>query len=889
MNILDIKVMRGPNYWSVARPKLIVMKLDLEEMEERPTNTLPGFRERIEKVLPSLYDHECSEGHKGGFLFRVEDGTWLGHVIEHVALELQRLAGMKVNFGKTRSTSIKGVYHVVIAYTEERAGIYAAKAAVRLIEDLISEPDDRIVINRMEDDIFELQQIAEREHPGPSTGSIIDEARRRGIPYFSSQNLHLLGYGIYQRRIQAALTNYTSSIGVEIAGDKDWTKEVLSAAAIPVPMGTVAYDEEDLKLAVERYGYPLVIKPLGGNQGKGANIDIRNWERAIESLKSAQQYSKAVIVERMLTGTDFRMLVVDGKFIAAAERTPAAIKGDGTSTIAQLIGQVNSDPRRGSGHSKTLTKIVVDEASLTILQERNLTIDSILPAGETLFLKMTANLSTGGTARDVTDMVHPDNILMAERIAKAVGLDICGIDIIATDLSTSLYQNGGAVLEVNAAPGLRMHLDPTEGTPRNVAEPIIDMLFPPGTPSRIPIIAITGTNGKTTTSRLISHICNAAGKKVGFTTTDGIYIQGRMVRKGDCTGPGSTELVLKDPTVDFAVLECARGGIVREGLAFDSCDIAIVTNISADHIGLGDIETLEQMAELKAVVPETVHRDGYAILNADDDLVYKMAESLRCKIAYFSMNPDNERIRRHIADGGIAVVAEDGYVVIYEGEKRTMVEKIVDIPITFSGNALFMVMNTLPATLACYLSGFTLDVISEALRSFVPSPTATPGRMNMFQFKNFQVMVDYAHNPAGLRAIGEFLQRVEAKPKIGIIAGVGDRRDEDILELGAMAAGIFDEIILRQDKDLRGRDDHEANRLIMQGIHSVMPSKKVTDIPEEFEAIIYALHHAPQGAFITICCEDIQGTIQLLDQYKAQEEHTDDLINHAFDESSVKS
>lgn len=870
MNIIEIRVMRGPNYWSIRRHKLIVMKLDLEELEELPTNKISGFADRLEKMLPGMYDHECSEGHPGGFFKRVREGTWMGHVVEHIALEIQTMAGMDCGFGRTRSTGQHGVYNVVFNYMEEKVGIFAAKSAVRIAEAIVKgETYD------LADDIQRMREIREDERLGPSTGSIVEEAIKRKIPWIrlNRQSLVQLGYGVNQRRIQATVASTTSSIAVEVACDKEETKNLLENASIPVPRGRVVYDEEDLRSAIDRIGFPIVIKPVGGNHGRGATINITNLENAIEALANAKRISRGVIVERFITGLDHRLLVIDYKFVAGAKRTPAMVAGDGKHSVKELIDIVNSDPRRGYGHEKVLTMIKVDDTTLTMLEEKGLTLDSVIPKGQELHLKRTANLSTGGTSTDVTDIVHPYNVFMAERIARIIGLDICGIDIMTSDISQPLIETGGAVLEVNAGPGFRMHIAPADGLPRNVAEPVIDMLYPPGSSARIPIIAVTGTNGKTTTTRLTAHIVKTMGHKVGFTTTDGIYIQNRMVERGDCTGPLSTEFVLKDPTVDFAVLECARGGILKAGLGFHNCDVAIVTNVSADHLGLKDINTLEEMARVKSVVAESVLPEGYAILNADDDLVYDMRKGLNCNIALFSLNEHNPRIVKHCEAGGLAATVENGHITICKGTWKIRVDKVLNIPLTFSGKAIFMIQNILPAVLAGFVRGFKVEDIRLALETFIPSPTQTPGRMNMFQFRNFDVMVDYAHNPAGFHAIARFLDKIDAKPKVGVIAGVGDRRDEDILQLGNLAAQMFDEVVIRQDKNLRGRTEQEIIDLMMQGIQQHDPKKKVKVLRKESEAIEYAITNAKKGSFIVICSDVIPDALDQIMKYKEEEDH----------------
>jgi len=869
MKIIDIRAMRGPNYWSIRRHKLIVMKLDLQELEEKPTNHIPGFLERLKAMFPTMYEHRCSEDHEGGFFDRVQEGTWMGHVIEHIALEIQTLAGMDCGFGRTRGTGEQGVYSVVFSYMEEKVGIFSAKSAVRIAQALIDGTDYDLAA-----DIQTMRELREEERLGPSTGSIVEEAQSRGIPWIrlNRHSLVMLGYGVNQKRIQATVTSQTSSIAVEIACDKEDTKNLLEASNIPVPRGRIIYDEEDLKLALDSIGYPVVLKPINGNHGRGATINVKEWTGAVEALELAKRVSRAVIVEKYITGFDHRVLLVNFKFIAAARRTPALVTGDGKSSIQQLIDVVNSDPRRGYGHEKVLTAIKVDETTLNILKEKELSLESILPKGKELHLKATANLSTGGTSTDVTDLVHPFNVFMCERIARIIGLDICGIDIMTNDISRPLDEDGGAVLEVNAAPGFRMHIAPTQGLPRNVAEPVIDMLYPQGSSMRIPIVAVSGTNGKTTTTRLIAHMAKTAGHKVGFTTTDGIYIQNQMVQKGDCTGPISSEFVLKDPTVDFAVLECARGGILRAGLGFHNCDIGIVTNVAADHLGLRDINTLEDMARVKGVIPESVFPGGYAILNADDDLVVQMSKKLNCKVAFFSLNENNPIIKKHCEAGGLAAIAENGYVTISKGNWKIRVDKIVSIPLTFSGKAIFMIQNILPAVLTGFIRNFKMEDIRLALETFIPSPVQTPGRMNLFQFKKYQVMVDYAHNPAGFQAIAKFLEKIDAKPKVGVIAGVGDRRDADIILLGTLAGQMFDEIVVRQDRNLRGRSEQEIIDLMLVGIHQVNPNKIVKVIPTEKEAIDYVMKQSKKGSFITICSDVVPDALEQIIKYKEDED-----------------
>jgi cyanophycin synthetase len=871
MKILEIKVMKGPNYWSVKRNKLIVMLLDLEDMEQKPTNLIPGFRERIESMFPRMIEHRCSIGERGGFFQRIEKGTWMGHVIEHIALEMQTQAGMFCGFGRTRGATKEGVYHVVFNYEEEDAGKFAARAAVQVAEALISgEAYD------LEKDIQELRVIRENVRLGPSTGSLVQEAVNRNIPWIrlNKHSLVQLGYGVNQRRIQATIASTTSHISVEIACNKEDTKNLLEAAEVPVPKGRLVRSLEELKNAIDVVKYPMVLKPLSGNHGRGATTNIMDWDSAVLAFDIAREHGKVIICEKFITGYDFRVLVINHKFIAAAYRTPACVKGDGKSSIKELVDKVNADPRRGYGHEKVLTQIKIDAVTNKILEDLNYTLDTVIAKDETLYLKPTANLSTGGTSTDVTDIVHPNNIFLAERISRIIGLDICGIDIMAHDLSTPLEENGGAVLEVNAAPGFRMHIEPAEGLARNVAEPVIDMLYPPGSSSRIPIIGITGTNGKTTTTRLMAHIVKNMGIKVGFTTSDGVYIQNQMMMKGDCTGPVSAEFVLKDPTVEYAVLECARGGIVRAGLGFHRCDIGIVTNISEDHLGLGGIDTLEQLARAKAVVVKSVMPSGYAILNADDDYVYGMRKELECKVALFSMNVNSNRLNDHLKNNGIGACYDESNDTVYicKGSWKIKVDKAHSIPLTQGGRALFNTMNIMPAVLAAYLQGFPVEDIRAALQSFIPSSAQTPGRMNLFKFKNFDLLADYAHNPAGFLVLKAYVDKVDATHKVGIISGTGDRRDDDIRELGKIAASTFDEIIIRQDKHLRGRTEHEIIGLLTEGIKSVNDKVPIHIIVKEKEAIDYAVKNAQKGSFIAICSDVVPLALEQIMELKSEDD-----------------
>lgn len=865
MKIREINAMRGPNYWSVRRHKLIVMVLDLEDMEERPSNKVDGFSERIQTLFPGMHEHRCSIGAPGGFFQRIERGTWMGHIIEHIALEIQILAGMKVGFGRTRGYGEKGVYNVVFDYEEEAVGRFAAKAAFDICNALIEGNSYDLA-----SDIQRMREIREAVRLGPSTGSIIHEAELRGIPWIrlNQHSLCQLGYGENQKRIRATITSETSSIGVELAGNKEETKYLLEQSEVPVPKGQIIRNESQLEDACKRVGFPLVVKPIDGNHGRGITVNIQSLEEALPAFHSAKKVSNSVIIERFITGVDYRLLVINHRFVAAALRTPAHVVGDGTSTVQALIDQVNADPRRGYGHEKILTQITINDLTLGLIKAKGYSLDSVIPKDEMLILKDTANLSTGGTAEDVTDFVHPANIAMAERISRIINLDICGIDIMTSDISKPLKETNGAVLEVNAGPGFRMHLAPAKGLPRNVAAPVIEKLFPKGNNGKIPIVAVTGTNGKTTTTRLIAHIMKMEGYRVGYTTTDGVYIQNRLLVQGDCTGPNSAEFVLKDPTVNFAVLECARGGLLRAGLGFKNCNVAVVTNIAPDHLGLKGIHTVEQLAKVKAVVPETVLPDGHAILNADDDLVYEMRRGLQCNVALFSMNENNPRILALQRKGGITAIYENGYVTLCRGEWKMRVMKAHEIPITYGGKAEFMIQNILPAIIAANIQGASIEDMKAGLSTFIPSPNQTPGRLNLFEFKNFTVLLDFAHNAAGMRALKKFTDTLDGTVKVGIIAGIGDRREQDNNDIGSVAAEMFDEIIIRQDKNLRGKTDQEIIRMLEDGIKKIDPNKPVKVIPNEREAITYAIENGKEGSLIVLCSDIIPDALNLVKELK---------------------
>ncbi len=869
MKILKIQTLRGPNYWSIRRQKLVVMRLDLEDLKDKTSRQVPGFYEGLLQILPSLEAHFCSPGVRGGFLSRVAEGTMMGHIIEHVALELQELAGMPVGFGRTRETKTDGIYQVVIEYQEEQAGRYAARAAVRLCRSIVDTGS--YPMKELAQDLIDLQEIARDAALGPSTETIVKEADLRGIPWvqLSARAMIQLGYGACQKRVQATLSDHSGILAVELACDKEGTKQILRDAGVPVPRGAVIQYLEDLQGAIDEVGgYPIVLKPLDGNHGRGITIDINSYSDAEVAYDMAKNVSKSVIVERFYQGRDHRVLVINGKLVAVAERIPARVVGNDKSTISELVEEINQDPNRGEGHDNVLTKIALDRASISRLEKQGYSLDTILPAGEVAYLRATANLSTGGIAVDRTDDIHPENIWLAQRVSKIIGLDIMGIDVVTPDITKPLREVDGVVVEVNAAPGFRMHTAPSEGKARNVAAPLLDMLFPAGQPCRIPIIAITGTNGKTTTTRLIAHIYRQTKLVTGYTTTDGIYIDDHLVEAGDNTGPQSAQVVLRDPTVQVAVLETARGGILRAGLSFAACDIGVVLNVAADHLGLGDINTIEQMAHLKSVVAEAVAVDGYAVLNADDPMVVAMAERVQGKIAYFSMTADSPLIHSHVSSGGIATVYEDEAIVIYQGSERISVAQARDVPVTMKGMAPFQIANALAATLAAYVQGVDLATIRLGLTTFKASVEQTPGRMNLFEIQDYHVLIDYAHNSASYEALGGFIRNWQGE-KFGVVGGPGDRRDEDLINLGKLSAGIFDRIIVKEDDDKRGRAEGEVAKLICSGINEANPKMMYETILQEANAIAKALSQASPGCLIVFLPETVSRAIKLITDYSA--------------------
>ena len=866
MNIEGIQVLSGPNYWSL-RP-CIQMRLDIGELEEKPTNKLDQFYERLKKTLPSLYEHRCSVGTAGGFFERVKDGTWMGHVVEHVALELQTLAEMDTGFGRTRETQTTGVYNVVFSYVVSEVGRRAAKLSVKFCENLIDDEDPKL-----NDIILELKELREEYKMGPSTSSIVDEAVKRGIPFFrlNRGSLVQLGYGKNQERIRATMTGQTGSLAVDFAQDKWETKSLLENHGIPVPKGIETSRYKSAKAAIKRIGYPLVVKPSDGNHGRGITVGVNNEEHFEIAYEAALKQSKNgyVIIEQMLAGADFRFLVINGTLVAAAKRIPAHVRGNGKLSIQQLIDKENENPLRGYGHENVLTEIDVDSQTERLIADAGYTLDSVLDKGEILYLKTTANLSTGGTAIDILDSVHPANVHIAERAIKIIGLDIGGVDIVAPDVTTPLPENGGGIVEINAAPGFRMHLQPTEGLARNVAEPVIDMLYPPGKSCTIPIVAVTGTNGKTTTARLIDHIFKLAGNTVGMCTTDGVYIKNRLIYRGDMTGPMSHKMVLTDPTVDLAILECARGGMLRAGLGFKNCNVGVVTNVSEDHLGLRGIHTVDQLARVKSIIPEIVKQDGVAVLNADDSLVHSMSEKTKGSVIFFSLNWENNPVvSTHLKEGGTAVVFDDGWLCMMKGQWKYPIADVKNVPLTFDGKAKFNIMNALAAAGAAIGLGLKLENIKAGLTTFFPSHAQTPGRLTMTDMGNFNVLVDYAHNKAGYDALIDFVSSYNPEKIIMTLCVPGDRRDEDFESIAESCAKYVDTIVLFESY-LRGLGEGElSEKLKKYLIKHGMTEDQIIIIYDEQEAVQYCLDAGGEYDFVILSNYDIDDTHSKVQAHK---------------------
>ncbi len=866
LRVTRIRALRGPNYWRLA--PVIAGDVHQGSLEKVATTDVPGFTERLTSAIPSLESHKCNRGHFGGFIERLLEGTHFPHVLEHVALELQTLIGNDVSFGRVVPSGDEGVWWLIFAYEEEQVGLQAMRDAVTIVRACIAA--DKIDVRAITDQLLALY---ESSRLGPSTGAIVEEARRRGIPVRRLNNYSLvqLGLGRNLHRIQATLTDSTSAIGVEIAQDKDDTKRVLENIGLPVPKGDVARTvDRALEIAAE-IGYPVILKPLAANHGRGISGRLNDEAGLREAWKHSSAYGSRIVIEQFAEGRDHRVLVVNKKVVAAAERVPANVVGDGKRTIAELIEEANLDPRRGVGHTKILTKIPTDERAIEHVARNGRTMKTVPAEGEMVTLAATANLSTGGTSIDRTDEMHPDNVTACEMAAGVIGLDIAGIDVLTPDISVPFRENNSVIIEVNAGPGIRMHTHPAEGRARNVAAPIIDMLYPPGVDATIPVIAVTGTNGKTTTVRLIAHLFRVSENVVGFTTTDGTYLGNRLVIEGDMTGPFSANIILSNPTVDIAVLETARGGILRAGLGYDECDVGVVLNVSADHLGLRGIQTVEQLADVKSVVAAVVKREGHAVLNADDPLVYAMRDRSMGDIVLFSKKPEGEspEFELHLSRNGIGARIEKDTFVIRRGRLRIPIASVREVPLTLGGAARFQYENILAAIATAYVQGMRYDDIRAGLLSFFPSPSLTPGRLNLMRVGKGRVLVDYAHNAAAIAGLMEFVYNLDAARRIGIITAPGDRRNEDLREVGRLSARL-DRVIVREDKYRRGREPGEITQLIIEGLkENGMIDSQIDVIYNESDGLTSALTQMEDNDLVFVLADDVPAVLAQLDRLAA--------------------
>lgn len=858
MKILETRLLEGRNVW--AHSPVLQARLALNPGEQVTTDRLKGFADRLLRLLPGLNDHTCGRGYPGGFVEKLWEGTYLGHVVEHVALELQAEVGFPVTYGKTVRGSGYELWDLVLEYGTPELGKAALETAVEIVTAVIEGRYFPLL-----DKINELRSLGEQTRPGPSTESILEACQRREIPVISlGGSFYQLGYGCRQQRIQATLTSYTAALAVDMACDKEFAKSLLKKAGLPVPDGQEVTSPEEAVAAAHLLGYPVVVKPCQGNQGKGVLLELNSDQEVKRAFGLAQNYDQRVLVEKFIPGRQYRLLVIGGKLAAAAERFPAVVVGDGKHAIRELVDQANSDPRRGDGHGRPLTRLELDPVALLELARQGYTPDSCPEYGAAVFLRRNANLSTGGSAADVTDMVHPDHALLAVRAAEVLGLDVAGVDMVVPAIDRP-FRNEGAVIEVNAAPGFRMHLSPEQGEPRDVGGVFVDYLFPPGSEVSIPLISVTGTNGKTTTTRILGHLFQQQGLTVGMATTGGVYINNRCLLQGDTTGPASARLVLQDRSVEVAVLETARGGIVRGGLGYDRADVAVVTNIGSDHLGQDGIETLEDLFWVKSLVVEAVKKDGYVVLNADDPFAPRLQQRARGEVVYFSLHEDNVLVRRHLSTGGCAVFVRGGVVYFGQGDDAVRIIGLKAIRAGMGGRARHNLENALAAAAAACAAGVAIPAIRKGLRTFGADNDHNPGRLMLSQLGKITVIVDYGHNAPAFRRIAEFARTLRPRRLIGIVGVPGDRRDDQIIQAGEVAGADFDKLYIREDRDLRGRAPGETAELLYKGARlGGLSAGALQIIPDIFSALEEALRQGEPGDVVVVFYEELEPVLKFL-------------------------
>jgi cyanophycin synthetase len=864
MKIIDKRVYTGRNIYS--HKVCVKLTVDVEELYDTPTKDIPGFNDRLVAAIPGLREHKCALGYEGGFIERLNEGTYLPHVFEHSLIAMQNTLGFKdIKYGKARCVE-KNIYHIVYQYEVEEAALLCADYLLECFNNFIACKD-----YDMKNALENIEKQIAYVRLGPSTKGIYDEAKKRQIPTIriGNQSILQLGYGKKQKRIEATLTGNTSCIAADISCDKALTREILTSVCIPVADGDIANNANEVLKVCQRIGYPVVIKPIDGNQGKGVTVGIENKDAVLAAYASASKINSRVLVEKYIEGKDYRILVVNKQVVAVALRMPPCVVGDGEHSIIELIEIENENSLRGYGHEKPLTKIKVDEITINYLKQKGKSLEYVPGVGETVTLRFNANLSTGGIAKDCTDVIHPDNIEFAVRAVEAIGLDVAGVDICAKDISQSIRETGGVILEVNAAPGIRMHMYPTVGKGRNIAAHMVDYLFPDESTYSIPVVAITGTNGKTTTTRMISHIFSLKGLCVGMTTTSGVYIDNKCIVKGDTTGPDSARTILMDKRVDVAVLETARGGILRRGLGYDLADVGVITNISEDHLGIDGVDTVEDVAYVKSVVVEAVKDYGYAVLNADDPYVNLLNQRVKCNVIYFSKNPDNLLIKKHVLDGGIGVFLKDSFICYGDGEKMQPVIHVNEIPSTFEGKLTCNIENAMAATASCIGLKVSIDEIAKGLRTFLLDDAQNPGRFNVYNMDKFKVVVDYGHNIGAYEAAIEWLKKIGTKRIIGVVGTPGDRADESTIKLGEISGKGFDYIYIKEDVDKRGRQEGEVAALLEKGVLSTGRSKKDYEIVlHEGEALRRAMENAEEDDCIIVFYEDYKCILNTINDYK---------------------